>query len=190
MIKKYLVLFSLIAFINLTLCPLTFAKEVILESGTKIRLKLADNISSKVNNEGDNVNFIVSDDVKVDDVVVIKEGTRVPGLISELIPRGRIGKAGKLSLTLDEVKAINGKKIPLTGSVSKKGDDKTTLTLGLGVGLGIFMPIALLFLLMKGTDAQLPAGYQVIAKVDRDVTLALDDNIYPVSNVRLQLKHN
>ena len=72
--------------------------------------------------------------------------------------------------------------MPLSGTLNRKGEDKLLITLGLSVVA--FPPFSLLFLTMRGMDAQLPAGYQYNARIDKDVILSLDDNFVPVSNKR------
>lgn len=174
--KKLIVLFFIVFFVNLFNSQISLAKDVILESGTRIPLELADNVSSGVNNEGDQINFIVTEDIKLEDTVLIKEGTRATGIISELSPRGRIGKAGNMTITFDYAKAVNGKKVPLTGMITKKGEEKIILSAALSFLLTPFC------LLIRGTDARFPANYPVIARVDRDTIISLDDNIIPVNN--------
>lgn len=177
MLGKIIISFFLIAFLNVFVCPISIAREVILENGTKVRLKLVDKVSSQINNEGDDVNFIVTDDVKIGDVLLIKEGSRCIGFIEELFVKGSIGRAGKLVIRLDSTRAVNGKKVPLTGTITKKGESRIITSAVLSV---VLLPF---FLVMTGKDAQLPAGYQFYARVDRDIVLSLEEeNFIPVRN--------
>jgi hypothetical protein len=181
MIKKLISLLLIFILINLGICQASLGSDVILENGTKIRMKLVDKVSSGLNQEGDEVNFIVAEDVRLGDLVLIKEGARATGIISELINKDRIGKAGKLTINLDYARAVNGKKIPLNGTVNKKGEDKVLLS----IGLTILMPVLPFGLLFRGSDATLPAGYQVQARTDRDVKISIDDNFVPVNSKSL-----
>ncbi|MFH0702273.1 MAG: hypothetical protein V2B14_01880 [bacterium] len=169
--QKIIISVILTVFINLFICPFSFAKDVILEAGTKIRLNLVNDISSNVDKEGDEVNFIVVENVTADDTVIIKEGTRATGFISELESRGRMGKAGKIVVSLDITKAVNDKKIPLTATITKKGENKQIFSIALSICLNP------LFLLFRGTDAKLPAGYKIDARVDRDILLSIDNSL-------------
>ncbi|HBH19037.1 MAG TPA: hypothetical protein DDX14_08925 [Cyanobacteria bacterium UBA9579] len=181
--KRAISLFFTIVLINLFVCPLSIAREVILENGTRVRLKLVDTVSTKINNEGDYVNFIVMEDIKLADTTLIKEGTRATGFIAELIPRGKVGKAGKMTVYLDSTKSVDDKRVPLSGTVIRKGEDRMILT-GI-LSILAFPPFSLLFLTMTGHDAQIPAGYQINARVDRDVIVSLDDkNFVPVRDFR------
>jgi hypothetical protein len=174
MIKKFFSLILMICFLNTFFCPFAFAADVILEKGTKVRLKLLDKVSSGLNQEGDEVNLTVTDDVKLGDTVIIKEGTPAKAIINELSPKGKIGKAGRLVLAVDVTRAVNGKSVPLSALITKKGEDKFVLSVVLSL---LVPPIGLFALLMSGENAQFPPGYQIIAKVDDDVILTLEDNI-------------
>ena len=60
MFKKILVLLFLVSFVNFAVCPMGIAKNVILPGGVKVDLKLAEPVSSKTANAGDEVNFLVA----------------------------------------------------------------------------------------------------------------------------------
>lgn len=173
--KKIFTLFLITTLLfGLNSSQITQADEIILENGTMIPLKLRDNLSSKTLHEGDIINFITDDDIKLNNEILIKEGTNATGYISELTKSGRIGKAGEFSIKLDKLQLKDGTKVPLTGQILKKGKDRVVVALALTLCLppssGIF------FLLIKGTDATLPAGYKVQARVDRDTTINLETN--------------
>ncbi len=171
MTKKIFSLILLVCFLNINV-PFAFGADVILEKGTKIRLKLLDKVSSGFNQEGDEVNLTVTDDVKLGDTVIIKEGTQAKAMITELTPRGRIGKAGKMTLNVYETKAVNGKTVPLNALVCKKGEDKFVISVALSI---LLAPIGLCALLMSGENAQLYPGYQIVARLDDDIVLVFKD---------------
>jgi hypothetical protein len=180
MYKRLLSLFFTAVIINMVSLSSGFARDVILENGTRIRLETVNKVSSGINNEGDEISFVVTDDVKLGDTVLIKAGTIATGTVSELLKRGSIGKAGKLTIDLDSTLAVNGKKVPLTGTIIRKGDDKMVLSLALS--LLACPPVSLVFLTMRGADATLPANFEYNARVDRDTILSIDDNLVPISN--------
>ncbi len=171
MAKKLFSLILLICFLNINI-PFAFGADVILEKGTKIRLKLLDKVSSGFNQEGDEVNLAVADDVKLGDTVIVKEGAPAKAMITELIPRGKIGKAGRMTISVYETKAVNGKTVPLNALVTKKGEDKFVISVALSI---LLAPIGLCALLMSGENAQLYPGYQVVARLDNDVVLVFED---------------
>lgn len=177
MFKKILVLLFLVSFVNFAVCPMGIAKNVILPGGVKVDLKLAEPVSSKTANAGDEVNFLVANDVRVGDDVLIKEGARATGTLMDITRKGRIGKPGKLVINIDKVQAVDGKKIPLAGNIIKEGESKKVASICLCL-------ISLYFLMLRGTDAELAENYPVKAKIEQDVTLALNDaTVIPVKNL-------
>jgi hypothetical protein len=74
-------------------------------------------------------------------------------------PKG-IGKEGHFEIQIKSVTAVDGQEVFLTGgNVYQEGEDRQTEA----VLLGIF--VCILFLAMKGKNAQVPPGYQVNSSV-------------------------
>ena len=71
--------------------------KLTLKEGTDVRLKFADDLSSKTANEGDPVNLVLDEDIKVGDVVVAKAGCKATGTITNAKKAGMMGKGGELS---------------------------------------------------------------------------------------------
>lgn len=89
--------------------------------GTLLRLALLDNLSSATNNADDAVNFELTEDVKVGDVVAIPKGSTARGHVVEAQPKRRMGRAGKLAINIDAVRLANGEKVALRGVKDVKG---------------------------------------------------------------------
>ena len=71
-----------------------------------------------------------------------------------------IGKEGFVEIQIKSVTAVDGQEVFLTGgNVYHEGDDRQLLSILLGV------LVCLLFLIMKGKNAQVPPGYQVNSSV-------------------------
>lgn len=149
------------------------ADSLMLESGTIVPLKLANKVSSLVVTEGQEVTFIVSDDVFLGGKVLVKEGTKALGYISEVNRKGYMGKPGKIVVALDQTLAVDGRRVPLDAIVLRKGDDLTSSSI---FGSSLFMPLTFFYLLKRGEDAVLPAGYKVDARVGRDVKVDIPLN--------------
>jgi hypothetical protein len=135
--------------------------------GTLLRLALLDNLSSATNNVDDAVNFEVTEDVKVGDIVAIAKGATARGHVVEAQPKRRMGRAGKLNFTVDYVKAPDGSNLRLRASSARQGEDKSGTVIVGTVLLGG------LFLLMRGKDVNIPKGTQFNAYVDGDREIAL-----------------
>ncbi len=134
---------------------------------TIIRLALLDSLSSATNQVDDPVNLEVTEDVKVGDLVAIPKGSTARGHVVEVEPKKRLGRAGKLNFTLDNVKAPDGSNVRLRASSARKGEDKSGTVI---VGT---MLLSGLFLLMHGKDVNIPKGTAFNAYVDGDREIAL-----------------
>lgn len=165
--KKIIKIYCLATLIYLLNYSSSYATEVLLETGTRIPLRLTNAVSSLNNIDGDIVIFTVDEDIKVEDIIVIKEGTPAYGLVNDTMPAARLGLPGYISINLDYLKTINGKKIALTNSYSKKGQDKRFSA----IFPSLLWPPSLL---TKGTEANFPKNYKVIARIDRDVFINID----------------
>lgn len=136
----------------------------VLRAHTPIIIKCTETISTRDVVSGGTVNFAVVSDVKDSNgKILIKAGTPVTAEISFVKSRGLVGRSGEVTITDFHTTAVDGTYVPLSGSVSAKPDDSMTLSIVLSV---LVCP---LFLLMKGDDAQLPAGTTKTAYTVSDV---------------------
>jgi hypothetical protein len=135
-----------------------------LKEGTEVMLKFTDTLSSKTVTEGDKVNFILSEDLKVRDVVVAKAGATAVGEIVHAKKAGHMGKGGELNIRLNYLKAGDNR-VRLRGSKGKEGDDKQGTAIALTV---LFGPLGLL---KHGKQIEVPAGTPLTAYVEEDVEL-------------------
>jgi len=87
--------------------------QIMLPEGTKVRVRLEQTISSATAEEGQVVDLAVSDAVKVNDIVVIAEGARVTGTVTQAREKRRMGRAGKLDFSIDRVKMVDNQWLPL-----------------------------------------------------------------------------
>lgn len=135
-------------------------EKVKLTSGTVVALSLEKAINSDMA-EGTSVDLRVVRDVSAGDKVVIKSGTLASATITDVKSSGAIGKAGKVSLKLRSVQAVDGQQIFLKGSIDKEGEDKVVMTVILGL-------LCLPLFLINGGDATVPAGTELRAYVEQD----------------------
>lgn len=134
---------------------------------TVVRLSLMDTLNSGTNDVDDPVHMEVTEDIKVGDVVVIPRGSTATGHVIEAEGKKRMGRGGKLSFTVDSVKAVDGSNIRLRSSSTRKGNEKT------GGVVAAAVIVSPLFLLMHGKDVNIPKGTEFNAYIDgdREVTL-------------------
>jgi hypothetical protein len=166
-VKFPLVLLMLVSFANMSF-RMKETGEVILSSGTFIPLETIGLISSEGLQPGQTIDLKVRTDVKVNNVVVIAGGSIAKAQVTKVSEPKALGKQGIIELQVKSVQAVDGQTINLSsGSFGKEGQDR----LGVSIGLGVF--VCLLFLLMKGKNAEIAPGYQVEAVVASTTTINL-----------------
>lgn len=138
--------------------------KVVLKEGSEVKLKFADDLSSKTATEGDPVNLILDEDIKVGDIVVAKAGCKAVGTITNAKKAGMMGRAGELNLRLEHLK-VGDDRVKLRGTKGKQGQGKEGTAVALTV---LFGPIGLI---KHGKNVEVKAGSPLTAYVDDDVAL-------------------
>lgn len=146
--------------------------QVMIPDGTKVRVRLEQNLTSETAELGQTVDFAVTQEVRVGDAVVVANGARATGSITHVQPKRGFGRAGKLDFSIDRVQLVDGAWLNVRYTPQKnkgKGNGLTTgiVTAGLAV---VFLPAAPLGGLVKGQDATIIKGrtYEVFS----------DDSVY------------
>jgi len=80
--------------------------------GTVIPLKMLDPASSNSSSAGDQFSASVSEDIKIDDIVVIPYGSVIRGAVDGAKPAGMLYKGGYVRLYFDHLVSLSGKQIP------------------------------------------------------------------------------
>ena len=143
-----------------------------LEDGTKIPLVLGRELSSGSESTGNRVDFEVTEDIRVKDVVVIPKGSVAMGTIVEAQARRRMGRAGKLNVRIEEVRLADGSRAKLRAVQENQGKGRQGVMTAAMIGTGIlFFPVAPMFLFMRGKDVVIAKGTPVTAYVDGDTIL-------------------
>lgn len=153
---------------------LTCSAQAVVPEGTKVRVRLEQPISSGTAEEGQIVEFTVTDAIKEGGVVVIAEGARATGVITEAQGKRRMGRAGKLDFSIERVRSVDDQWIPLRYFVTKKSGQSHALSTGImtaGVA-AVFWPAAPVFLLRKGKDVTINRGVSFDVYTDADHTVA------------------
>jgi hypothetical protein len=133
--------------------------KVEVPSGTVVFVTTNTMISPEQAKIGDTVELTVANDVVIGGKTVIRAGAPAKGEIVASKDQNYIGIAGKIGLTLRSVEAVDGSTIQISGSKIVEGKDKMVMSIGLS------LVCCLLFALIKGGEAVLPAGTQIEATV-------------------------
>lgn len=140
------------------------AGKVILKEGSEVKLKFADDLSSKTATDGDPVNLVLDEDIKVGDVVVATAGCKAVGTVTNAKKAGMMGRAGELNMRLEHLK-VGDDRVKLRGTKGKEGEGKEGTAVALTV---LFGPIGLI---KHGKNVEVKSGTPLTAFVDDDVAL-------------------
>lgn len=147
-------------------------EPLILQDGTPVKLRLGENLSSESARVGDTVSFEVLEDVDVNGLIVVKQGSAALATITQAQAKRRMGKGGKLDVNIDYVRLVTGEKVPLRAVRENKGASSTGgMTAGIVATSIVFFPAAPFFLFMKGKEVTIPKGTEVMSYVHSDVRL-------------------
>lgn len=132
-----------------------------LPEGTEVRVRTESDLTSKTAEVGDAVYLRVSDPVRHNGRIVIPDGARVTGRISEARHRGVFGRSGKLEITVDSVK-VGENSVRLRGARKNSGKGQGTLSIATAV---LVAPVAGI---ITGKSAVIKQGTEFIVYTDQD----------------------
>jgi hypothetical protein len=136
--------------------PAPSPQEVLLRNQTPVHLKLGRELSSATAHVGEEVNFEVTQDVVVGGLTIISKGAPAIGAVTEAEPKKRMGKAGKLNVSVASVLLANNEKIALRSFGADQPSDQKG---GLGISL------------VRGKDVTMTKDTEITAYVDGDLHL-------------------
>jgi hypothetical protein len=161
-------LHSLAVYFAFCLCiPAICRAQIEIPEGTKVKVRLDQQLSSETSKVGESVQLSVADDVTVGGVIAIKGGTAVTGKVLSAVHEKNLGRAGKLDFSIDAILAPDGGKVPLRYSPERnKGGNSTAAGIVTYILWGV---PGLLFL--NGHDAVLYEGTAYDVFTDASYTL-------------------
>ena len=132
--------------------------------GTEFPVRMDDKLSSKTSGEGDRFSITLSEDVKLPDGTVLREGYKGVGEITKLEKNGMLGKSGTINVRLNYLK-VGDARIRLRASKGNEGKGNAGNMIAAIAFGGVFG------LLVKGHSAEIPKGAMVTAYADEDAAL-------------------
>lgn len=122
-------------------------------------MRLSQTLSSETARVGGTVSFEVLEDIQVNVLIVIKQGSDAIATVTQAKAKRRMGKGGKLDVNIDYVRMVTGEKVALRAVRENQGGSSTAgMTAGIVVTSIVFFPAAPFFLFMKGKDVTIPKG--------------------------------
>jgi len=146
----------------------------VLQDGTAVTLRLGRGLSSADAHAGDRVDFEVAEEVSVNRIVVIPKDSPASGTVVTAHKKRRMGRAGKLDVSIESVQLADGEKATLRAVKESQGGSHTGIMAGGMVATSLVVwPAAPVFLLMHGKDVTIAKGTEVTAYISGDVKLDL-----------------
>jgi hypothetical protein len=136
----------------------------LLREGDQVPLIFANDLNSKTAADGDTVEFVLDDDLKVGDTIVVPKGAHALANVTNVKRAGMMGKPGELNVQLQYLVA-GDTRIRIRGTKGREGQSATGATVALTV---LFGPIGLI---KHGKEVDMPAGTPLVAYVDQDASL-------------------
>jgi hypothetical protein len=115
-----LVLVPLLVFINLAVAAAQDASIYRLPAGTRIRLKMDVELSSKVATVNDTFTAAVAKSVAIRNVIVLPAGTVIEGRVTSVEHAGSGGSGGRLDLVFDKLRFSSESTRPIDGALVNK----------------------------------------------------------------------
>lgn len=146
-------------------------KDIDLPKGHPVRIKLLGKLDSSSTQRGQRIDIEVAKDVVIASELVIPKGTRGHGVVTEVSPAGRLGRDGKITLELKDVRTLDGTFVPLAfDENTQKLNESMQLAIGAGLaGFIVFGPVgALGAFFVQGKDVNIPEGIEFYVAVGSD----------------------
>ena len=146
--------------------------DLTLANGTPIHLKLGKTISTASAHVGDVVELHAAEEVVVDGITVVPIGATAVGIVTEVEPKKRLSRGGKLALSINFLRLSNNEKVAVR---SFQETSESSSLAGAGASQA------------HGKDIVFPEGSDFTAYVDGDVHLkkeaflAVRDGANPVA---------
>lgn len=151
------------------------AASRLLRGGAQVRVRFLHEITTedKASKVGDRPRMEVAENVTVDGVTVIPQGTPVTGELTAVRNKGMWGKSGKIEGRVLNL-SLNGRTIRMSGAFDDKGVTGTAAV----VGAVLLIPVVGFF--VTGTSARIPAGGQISSNVDEDIMFTVTPAAAPL----------
>ena len=139
--------------------------KTLLQEGTIVKAALKNEITGGKMKVGDQVEFYLAEPIAVGDQVVVGEGKKIIGTISEARASGVLGRKGKLAFDIEYLYLDNGQIVKLSGQNSKNLKGSGVAVAATSV---VLTPLGLL---IPGKGAKFKKGTIFDAYVAKDTEL-------------------
>jgi hypothetical protein len=148
--------------------------NAVLNKDTLVKIELVSPLSSSTNHAGDQVVYKAAEDVYVNGILVIAKGARGTGTIQKVEPARNFGRDAQLIINFDNIRALDGTRIPtVLGDKAKKENKSLVTAAGASLaGMAILGPVGIIGgAFVHGKDVNIPAGTQLYIQVKDDTSV-------------------
>lgn len=150
--------------------------KLIMESGTPVKLELAQTISSAYAHKGDQLDFVVTQDVVVGRFTLIRSGARAEGSVVEVKRTRPLAMGGDVIIKLGSTELTTGERVPLVARREFKGKSHfIRMGVEMAIAAAIYMPAAPVFLLSRGRESTVLKGTEITAYTKNDSSVETED---------------
>lgn len=143
-----------------------------LPAGSHVPLRTVEEVSSKTARKGDLIKLEIAEDVLVEDRVVLLAGTPAVAELTRAEKKGWMGRAGKLEARILYIELPSGP-VRLSGELGDAGKSNAGVATALSVVTG--------FGFVTGKSAVIPAGTELVARLDREARIPVEKALSPAS---------
>lgn len=143
-------------------------KEVQVPQGKEIHIQIENEINTNNLKAGQLINFSITNDIVIDEYMIIPAGTTGDLEVTEFKEAGNFGKDASIKIRIKDIKTIDGSLL----SLDLKLDDKENYSKEMAVGVGLLStviisnPIGLVAgYFLKGKDLVIPVGTVIKTQV-------------------------
>lgn len=143
----------------------TNQNKIIIPEGTLVKAALKNEIRGGKMQVGNQIEFILKQPLVIGDQVIVSEGAKILGTVTEARASGVLGRKGKLAFDIEYLYLDNGQVIKLSGQNSKNLKGSGVVVAATSV---VLTPLGLL---IPGKGAKFEAGTVFDAYVAKDTVL-------------------
>jgi len=149
------------------------SQKLLIKDATPIKLKLKRGVYSQYAKIGDQVDYLVDEELVVNGKIIVPEGAIVKGKVVSAEHKRMMGRGGKIDISADSIKLFNSQSIPLRAFQHARGggqglDMSGEMLAAASLTLGVGTPFVLL---KHGKDIEIRQGSSFTAYVNGDTLL-------------------
>lgn len=147
-------------------------EEVVIPAGTLVPIRFLSTLSSKSNKEGETFNFQISENVFLDNKLIIPINSEGVGEITKAKKATILSRPGKLEIEFKSLSTLDGTSLSLIlGEKAEEENKRLYVAVGAGI-LGFIIlsnPIGLVFgALIPGKNVKIEEGTEIFLQVESD----------------------